>query len=133
MISYDPPDILAAFGRHRGITFPLLYRVVALTLESQPFVRVLPAKYPASQIYFFKPLNERVPVYEKPFTLLQEIVLEGSPQAQAALRGRETLTVKGTLQYQACDATICFNPAEVPMSWTLTLRPLVREATVRQP
>ena len=28
------------------------YRVVALNLEPQPFVRVLPAAYPASQIYF---------------------------------------------------------------------------------
>lgn len=109
------------------------YRVVTLTLERQPFVRVLPMTYPASQIYFFKPLNERVPVYEKPFTLLQEIVLEGSPEAQAALRGKETITIKGALAYQACDPTVCFNPAEVPLSWTLTLRPLVREPTVRQP
>ena len=126
-------DIVPHRGMHVYAPGASNYRVVALTLEPQPFVRVLPVKYPASQIYFFKPLNERVPVYDKPFTLLQEIVLEGSPQAQAALRGREMLTVKGTLQYQACDATICFNPAEVPLSWTLTLRPLVVERPVRQP
>jgi hypothetical protein len=33
----------------------------------------------------------------------------------------------GTLDYQACDDKQCFNPGSVPLSWTLTLRPLVRE------
>ena len=109
------------------------YRVVALNLEPQPFVRVLPAAYPASQIYFFKPLNERVPVYQKAFALRQEIVLEGTPQAQAALRGKDAVTLKGTLDYQACDDKICFNPESVPLSWTLSLRPLVLERPIRQP
>src|SRR5262252_944538 len=48
------------------------YRVIGLTIEPQPFVRTLPMKYPASQIYFFKPLKERVLVYQKPFTLVRE-------------------------------------------------------------
>jgi AhpC/TSA family/Disulphide bond corrector protein DsbC len=103
------------------------YRVIALTIAPQPLVRVLPLKYPASETYFFKPLKERVPVYRKPFTLLQELVLEGTPEAQKALRGRESLTLTGTLDYQACDDTLCFTPASVPLSWTLTLRPLVFE------
>jgi hypothetical protein len=103
------------------------YRVAAVNLESQALVTVLPTKYPASQIYFFKPLNERVPVYEKPFTLLQDVELEGTPQAQTALRGKESLTIRGTLDYQACDDKVCFNPESVPLSWTLTLRPIVRE------
>ena len=42
------------------------YRPVALAIAAQPFVRVLPLAYPPSEIYFFKPLNERVPVYQKP-------------------------------------------------------------------
>jgi len=103
------------------------YRAIALTIPPQPNVRVLPVQYPASQIYFFKPLNERVPVFQKPFTLVQEVILEGTPQAQAALRGKENLTLTGTLDYQACDDKQCYNPASVPLSWTLALRPLVRE------
>ena len=103
------------------------YRVIAVNITPQPFVRVLPLKYPPSQIYFFKPLNERVPVYEKPFTLVQEVILEGTPDAQAALRGKDSLTVTGTLDYQACDDKVCFNPASVPLTWTVSLRPLVRE------
>jgi hypothetical protein len=103
------------------------YRVVTFTAEGQPFVRLLPIKYPSSEIYFFKPLNERVPVYQKPFTLVQEAVLDGMPKTQAALRGQESVTLKGALEYQACDDKICYNPESVPLSWTLALRPLVTE------
>ena len=103
------------------------YRVVGVTITPQPFVRVLPLEYPKSEIYFFKPLNERVPVYAKPFTLVQELVLEGHPEAQAALRGKDSVTVTGALDYQACDDKVCFNPTSIPLSWTLSLRPLIRE------
>jgi len=103
------------------------YRAIALNIAPQPGIRVLPVQFPASQTYFFKPLNEHVAVYQKPFTLVQEVILEGTQQAQAALRGKESMTLTGTLDYQACDAKQCFNPASVPLSWTLTLKSLIRE------
>ena len=103
------------------------YRAIALNLTSQPDIRVLPVQFPPSQTYFFKPLNEHVPVYQKPFTLVREVILEGTQQAQAALRGKESVTLTGTLDYQACDDKQCFNPASVPLSWTVTLRSLIRE------
>jgi hypothetical protein len=107
------------------------YRVIALTVAPQPFVRLLPIRYPDSEIYFFKPLNERVPVYQKPFTLLQDVVLESTPQAQAAWRGKESLTLTGSLDYQACDDRICFDPVSIPLSWTLTLRSHIAEPPPR--
>jgi peroxiredoxin len=109
------------------------YRVVSVKITEQPFVRPLAPTYPASEIYHFKPLNERVPVYQKPFTLVQEIILEGDLKAQAALRGKESVTINATLDYQACDDTICYNPVSLPLSWTLNLRSLVtqRPAVVR--
>ena len=103
------------------------YRAIALNLTPQPVIRVLPVQFPATQTYFFKPLNEHVAAYQKPFTLVQEVILEGTQQAQAALRGKESMTLTGTLDYQACDAKQCFNPASVPLSWTLTLKSLIRE------
>jgi len=107
------------------------YRVVALKLEPQPFVRSLPMKYPASEIYNFKPLNERVPVYQKPFTLVQEVTVEGTPQAQAAFRGKDSLVLTGTLEYQACDDSTCYTPMSIPLSWTLKFRALVTERPTR--
>jgi hypothetical protein len=105
------------------------YSVVALTVAPQPFVRVLPLQYPPSEIYVFEPLNERIPVYQKPFTLRQELVLDDRPEARAAFGGRTSLTVSGVLAYQACDDKVCFNPVTVPLSWTLPLT----SAAARQP
>lgn len=99
------------------------YRVVSLRVAPQPHLRLLPLAYPASEIYHFKPLDDRVPVYQKPFALLQEIVIEGDPAAQAALKGREALTLSGSLEYQACDDELSFNPVSVPLSWTVPLQP----------
>jgi hypothetical protein len=84
-------------------------------------------QYPASEIYFFKPLNERIPVFQKPFRLFQELVLDGTPAGQEAMRGKRDLTLTGTLQYQACDERICYNPVSVPLSWKLSLRQVIRE------
>ncbi len=103
------------------------YRPITLKIEPQANLRVLPAEFPSSEIYFFKPLRERVPVFQKAVTLIQEIVLEGTPQAQAALRGKESVTISGMFEYQACDNKQCFNPASVPLTWNLGLRPLVFE------
>jgi peroxiredoxin len=101
------------------------YRVIALTIAEQPAIRVLPIQYPRTETYFFAPLNERVAVYQKPFRLVRDVVVEGTPQAQAALRGQAALTISGALEYQACDDTVCFNPVALPVSWTLSVRPLV--------
>jgi len=120
-------DITPGPGIHVYAPSATGYRAIALNLTLQPGIRVLPVQFPASQTYFFRPLNEHVPVYQKPFTLVQELILEGTQEAQAALRGKENLTFTGTLDYQACDDKACFNPASVPLSWTLILRSLIRE------
>ena len=39
------------------------YQVVQLTLDPQPWLRVHETRYPPSEIYHFKPLDERVEVY----------------------------------------------------------------------
>ena len=103
------------------------YRVISLNIEPDPQVRALSPEYPASEDYFFKPLNEHVPVFQKPFRLVQDLVLEGTPQAQVALRGKENVTVTGGLQYQARNDRECFNPVSVPLSWTIALQPLIRQ------
>jgi len=102
------------------------YQVVRANISPQPFVRTLPPRYPTSEIYHFVPLNERVPVYRKPFTLVQEVILDGGLEAQKVLRGQESLTITGALEYQACDDKICYNPVSVPLSWTVQLRSLTR-------
>lgn len=102
------------------------YRIISVKIDPSPEITVLTQpKYPESEIYYFKPLKERVPVFQKPFRLIQDVVLNGTPQAQAALRGKDTVTIKGTLDYQACDDKQFFNPMSVPLPWTLSVKALV--------
>jgi hypothetical protein len=118
-------DIAPRRGIHVYAPGAASYRSVALTIEPQPFVRIERLEHPPSETYFFQPLNERVPVYQRPFRLVQNVVLEATREAQAALKGREALVLNGTLDYQACDDKVCFNPASVPVSWSVILRSLV--------
>ena len=45
------------------------YRVIALKLDPNPQIRTLKAQYAKPETYYFKPLNEHVPVFQKPFRL----------------------------------------------------------------
>jgi hypothetical protein len=97
------------------------YQVVSLNITSPPPIRIMPIRYPSSEIYHFVPLNERVPVYQKPFKLVVEAVLEATPEARKALSGTKELVVPGTLEYQACDDKSCYNPVLFPLSWTVSI------------
>jgi hypothetical protein len=102
------------------------YQVVRLAIDPQPWLRVHDGVYPASEIYHFKPLDERVEVYLKPFRLRRDVTLLATPQAQKLLGALQTVTITGALEYQACDDKVCFNPARVPISFTIALNTLDR-------
>ena len=68
------------------------------------------------------PLNERVPVYQKPFMLSMEVVPEATGEARKALSGTNELVIAGTLEYQACDDKNCYNPVLLPLTWKVDLR-----------
>ena len=103
------------------------YRVIELSLEVPDFIQTLPVVYPSSEIYHFEPLDEHVPVYLKPFNLVQEVVVGGSSAASETLAGLDVVTLTGRLDYQACDDEVCFSPTSIPLTWTLTVDPLDRQ------
>ena len=107
------------------------YRVIGLTMAPVPHVRFEPVEFPASEIYHFEPLDERVPVYQQPFMLLQEVVISGAAEVEEALAGLDALTLTGTLDYQACNDELCFDPVSVPLSFTLDLDALDRQRANR--
>jgi hypothetical protein len=98
------------------------YRVIELAMSPAAGVTYQPVKYPPSEIYEFEPLQERVPAYQKPFQLVQPVLLDGSREGAERLRKAKTLLIKGMLSYQACDDRICFAPASIPLSWTFTVK-----------
>ncbi len=103
------------------------YKPIGLTLETQPGLLVRGAQFPRAEDFYFRPLNEHVLVYQKPFRLVQDVAIDASPEGVRALSGRDRLTIAGTLNYQACDDKVCFTPQAIPLTWTVTLKPLDRE------
>ena len=108
------------------------YRVITLRLADSPLVRAKPTAYPASEIYHFEPLDERVPVYQRPFRLTLDVVADASDPLRQGweglrLRDVDVITLAGQLDYQACDDAICFDPVSIPVSWALTVAPLDRQ------
>jgi DsbC/DsbD-like thiol-disulfide interchange protein len=86
------------------------YIAITLTLDANPAFTAAKAKYPAGEKIYMPILKETQIVYGKPFRILQNVTFRQSSGP---------LTIKGSLRYQACDDTICYLPATIPLEWTL--------------
>ena len=103
------------------------YKPVSISITPQAGVLVRVPHYPKSEDYFFKPLNEHVPVYQHPFRIVQDVTLDPSREDTTALKDVTSLTITGRFDYQACDDRVCFTPQSVPLSWTIAVKALDRE------
>jgi DsbC/DsbD-like thiol-disulfide interchange protein len=92
------------------------YLPVKVTLKPQAEVKAGKASYPKSEMMFFAPLNETVPVYQKLFRIATDATLAKTVKAGS------TLTLAGTLDFQACDDKVCFVPESVPVTWTVSVK-----------
>jgi hypothetical protein len=99
------------------------YQVIALKLDAQPWLGRVKPIYPTAEIYEFKPLAERVEVYQQPFQLRYELAILSTAEARKLLEGKSSVTISGRLEYQACDDKVCYKPQTVPLSWTLSMKP----------
>jgi len=114
-------DITPKRGMHVYAPGKHEYQVIAVKLDPQPWMKVPPTTYPPSEIYFFKELDEKVETYGKPFTLVQDITVLNNAEAKKALAA-SPVKLSGRLEYQACDDKVCYAPAKVPVSFTLTVK-----------
>ena len=98
------------------------YTPVTLQIQPQPFVTAGEAVYPPAEDYFFAPLNEHAQVYSQPFRLVRDITIGevSQPKKPASLPSR--ITLKGTLDYQACDDKFCYLRTSVPLQWTVRIK-----------
>ena len=99
------------------------YQVIDIKVDPQPVLAAHPTVYPPSETYHFVPLDEKVPVYMKPFRLTRDVTVSATREARQALRGVNTLMLTGTLEYQACDDKVCFRPTAVPFKFELKVKP----------
>jgi hypothetical protein len=103
------------------------YQVIRVEIDPQPWLKVHPIVYPTSTIYHFKPLDERVEVFVKPFRLRRDVTLLATQEAHKLLGAMTAATLTGAVEYQACDDKICFNPMRVPVTFTIALKALDRK------
>jgi len=81
--------------------------------------------YPQAKVLYLPAIKEQVPVFEGKFLIVQDIRVSASKLFIESLGAKgKTIQVSGELKYQACDKTICYPPALVPVTWQLQVLPL---------
>lgn len=97
------------------------YKPIALQLDSTPEMTLGSVRYPKPQILFLSAINERMPVFSGKFKIRQEFTVSTAREFTRSLRSDNNrgrpITLSGSLLYQACDATKCFLPEKVALSW----------------
>jgi DsbC/DsbD-like thiol-disulfide interchange protein len=90
------------------------YIPITLKLNPQAPLKAGKLAYPKSELMTFA--DEKVPVFQKPFKLTQDVTLDKS------LKPGATVVVTGTVNYQACDDRVCYAPESAPVSWTVNVK-----------
>lgn len=104
------------------------YKPIRLLLEPAAGLHLEPAVYPKSRTLFLPAIKERVPVFEGVFHISEDVQVESANDFSSSLGADgKTIPIAGELQYQACDSTICFLPASIPVRWQLQVLPLDRQ------
>ncbi len=113
-------DVTPKRGVHVYAPGNTSYTPVSLTIDPQTGIVSGEQKYPKSLELFFAPLKERVQVFSSAFRLEREVTV--MPAATALALTNPTLTIKGTLAYQACDDKVCYLPQTLPLTWTVAIK-----------
>jgi DsbC/DsbD-like thiol-disulfide interchange protein len=90
------------------------YIPITVKLNVQPEMKPGKVAYPKSETMTF--LDEKVPVFQKPFRLTQDVTVDKSAKAGS------TVVISGTVNYQACDDRVCYAPESAPVTWTVLVK-----------
>jgi len=117
-----PPDIHVYAPGTKG------YRPIHLAIDAMPEVQLKTAAYPKPHILYLPAIQERVPVFEGTFRISQDVqIATAAIFANALPPEGKNVTIRGKLEYQACDSKVCFLPTSVPVQWQLQMLPLDRQ------
>jgi DsbC/DsbD-like thiol-disulfide interchange protein len=90
------------------------YIPITVKLNALPEIKAGKLAYPKSETMTF--LDEKVPVFQKPFRLTQDVTVDKSTKPGSSV------TVSGTVSYQACDDRVCYAPESAPVTWTVLVK-----------
>jgi len=117
-----PPDVHVYAPGTKG------YKAIKLAIDPLPDFELRKESYPPAKILYLPAIKERVPVFEGSFRIRQELKVNSMAEFSSALGADgKKITIKGNLEYQACDSKICFLPASVPVEWQFQIVPLDRQ------
>ena len=100
------------------------YIPIAWTMKDSKGWTAHEVRYPAAEQLNLKAIGETVPAYRGHVRLTREITVANADGLKAAVDASGTLTVEGSLRYQACDDTMCYIPETLPVEWKLKLEAL---------
>ena len=89
------------------------YIPITVKLNPEAPLKAGKVAYPKSELMTFA--DEKVPVFQKPFRLTQDVTLDKS------LKPGPTV-ITGTVSYQACDDRVCYAPESAAVTWTVTVK-----------
>jgi len=109
------------------------YKPTELLIQSIDDTPVKPkmlkaSRYPQAQEIFLPAIKERVQVYKGDFQIEQDLIVLPPREVQQKLNSADfksndviKVSVRGVVRYQACDATTCYLPTEVPVTFELNM------------
>lgn len=100
------------------------YIPIAWTMKDAKGWTAHEVRYPAAEQLHLKAIDETVPAYQGHVRLTREITIADAGGLKAAADASGTLTVEGSLRYQACDDTMCYIPETLPVVWRLKVETL---------
>ena len=128
-VSYDSQDVLAAFAEQKGIrTLPLLSDDDSAVIRAFGIYNTV-AEEAVGPRADDPDVEADAAQYVSVFGASPRIV--GTPYPGTFIVDREGRVTARFFEefYQACDDRVCFEPASVPLAWTLTVEPLDRQRT----
>ena len=113
-------DLTPSAGIHVYAPEVRNYRPIVLSVATRRGLSMVGApRYPVAESYYYAPLKETVPVYQKPFRVVQVVSVDRS------FTPGSLVTIDGVLTYQACDDRLCYPPRKVPVTWTVRMKETV--------
>jgi len=104
------------------------YKPIWLEMAPNSKAVLRPAVYPASKTLLLPAIKETVPVFEGKFQIREDLTISLDQKFLAEVNkgpaSGTALQLNGVIHYQACDASFCYPPDHVPVSWDLLVMPL---------
>ena len=97
------------------------YIRIELTLDDDAAIVEGKPVFPKASDYYFEPLDETFKVFDAPFRIRQDVTIASTAALRRRAAAGETLTLTGTLRYQACDDQVCYRPDQVKLTWNIAL------------